>query len=86
MPQSFPSGQFTYVVAPFWADNDVRDEGQISYEIHTRGSSQLNRVNAFISSIENVSFNGTWMIVAEWYQMRPYPHYFGDPNPVFIAT
>ena len=56
------------IVAPFWAKNDITSRvGSISYEIHDSISSDhIRRVSSFISHQQEVKFEGTWMIVAEW--------------------
>ena len=66
-----------YLVAPFWADIDIRINGSISYEVHSTsaGSSSialLNRVSTFISNQKNTQFSGNWMLVASWSQVPAY--------------
>ena len=63
-----------YLVAPFWDDIDIsRDEtGQISYEIHQSGY-YLDRVNDFLQRKRPSAFSGSWMFVAYWDSVRPYP-------------
>ena len=87
-PQPFPTTQFfvrnAYVVAPFWSDNDIRRNGTIRYETHTRSTGTnstsgqlLDQVSSFIVNQENLttgSFLGQWMLVAEWDDVHPYPH------------
>ena len=75
--QAFPGSStisFRYLVAPFWDDIDIsRDEnGQISYEIHQSGY-YLDQVNDFLLRKRPSSFNATWMFVAYWDSVRPYP-------------
>ena len=48
--------------------------GEVSYEVHSGADSLLNGVSTFISSYEESEFLGTWMLVAEWNQVHPYPH------------
>ena len=61
-------------------------EGAVWYEVHTTGSPLLQQVNSFISSHEEISFGGTWMLVAEWNEVREYPHALaGQPDPVSSA-
>ena len=63
-----------YLVAPFWGDIDIsRDRaGQISYEIHQSGY-YLDQVNDFLLLKRPSGFNPTWMLVAYWDSVRPYP-------------
>lgn len=69
-PQRFsPSSPRTYIVAPFWANNDISNRiGQITYEVHTEGvsPSQIALVSTFISQQQQVQFRGNWMLVAQW--------------------
>ena len=87
-PQPFPTTAFftrnSYVVAPFWSDNDIRINGSIRYEVHSRvagpnttSARLLDQVSSFIINQRNLtagSFQGQWMLVAEWNEVHPYPH------------
>ena len=73
-PQLFQPVSFQYdnTVAPFWADNDVTQvNSSASYEVHNDSISPvlLTQVSIFISQQHQVNFTGTWMIVAEWFQV-----------------
>ena len=73
------------VVAPFWADINVNDGGNIWYETHTNSTSAalLTQVNEFIQTQHSNVFTGTWMLVAEWNNVPE----FGSPSPVsYIIT
>ena len=68
-----------YVVAPFWADHDIRKMGEVYYEVLKKGRSRsedavLNEVNQYVSLSTEQSFVGTFMILAEWRNVHPYPH------------
>ena len=69
-PQRFSaSSPFTYIVAPFWSNNDISNRiGNITYEVHSTevSQSQIALVSSFISQQQQVQFNGSWMIVAKW--------------------
>ena len=69
-PQSFsPSSPFTYIVAPFWANNDISNRvGNITYEVHTTEISPrcITLVSSFISQQQQVRFRGNWVLVANW--------------------
>ena len=77
----FPDGApGAYVVAPYWDDVDLRRAGNISYEVHSRsgnnpGSNQLlDEVSGFVENSTGQSFQGSWMLVAEWENVHPWPH------------
>ncbi|XP_065884099.1 mucin-like protein isoform X2 [Dysidea avara] len=80
----FPFPGFYYlrrfhVVAPYWSDNDIRREGEVSYEIFEKGRSSyddvlLDRVNTYLTANMMTNFSGTFMILAEWRDVHPYPH------------
>ena len=83
-PSPFPGYYYLrrfYVVAPYWADHDIRRKGSVSYETFERGKSRnddyiLNRVNDYLrsSDMAPLNFSGTFMILAEWNGVHPYPH------------
>ena len=83
-PSPFPGYYYLrrfYVVAPYWADHDIRRGGSVSYETFVRGRSQnddsiLMTVTDYLRSTNMASpdFSGTFMILAEWDGVHPYPH------------
>lgn len=78
-PSNVPETHFGYILAPFWADADLRLDGEIYYELHTSGDNSisdqlLNQVNGFISRELGVLFEGNWMMVATWDEVHPWPH------------
>ena len=83
-PSPFPGYYYLrrfYVVAPYWADHDIRRDGNVFYETFERGRSQnddsiLTRVTNYLRSTNMTSpdFSGTFMILAEWDDVHPYPH------------
>ena len=81
-PSPFPGHFYLrrfHVVAPYWADHDIRTDGNICYETFERGRSQnddltLDRVNTFLQLNMASNFSGTFMILAEWNGVHPYPH------------
>ena len=82
-PQPFPTDNFyihtSHVMAPFWADVDTRLAGSVSYETHHRGSNAesnavLERVSGFIAAQTNTNFTASWMLLAQWDRVHPYPH------------
>ena len=88
-PSLFPN-TFNYLVAPFWADIDITepDGGEIYYQVHSRGSNSvsdelLDEVSVFVSNSQQTVFNGSWMLVATWDQVKAYS---GDPFNVSLLT
>ena len=82
---NFPTANYfihsANVTAPFWSDVDTRLAGSVSYETHQRGfnaesNAKLERVSGFISARQNISFTASWMLVAHWDKVHPYPHGF----------
>ena len=64
---------FRYLVAPFWDDVDTRsDSGDIFYQTIDSGSF-LEQVNDYINYVRPTDFRATWMIVAYWVAVNPYP-------------
>ena len=66
-------------MAPYWADHDIRKDGHVCYETFNRGRSirddaVLGVVNHYISLNTDQYFSGTFMILAEWQDVHPYPH------------
>lgn len=74
-----------YLVAPYWDDIDIRLAGNISYEVHSSSSNNLgshqllNRISNFVEESTGSAFNGSWMLVAEWEGVHPWPHGIGSP-------
>ena len=82
----FPIGAASaYIVAPFWDDVDIRLAGNVSYEVHwsrenNPGSDQLlDQVSNFVKGSTGQSFSGSWMLVAEWKEVHPWPHGLNSP-------
>ena len=82
IPSPFPGHiyqRFFYIVAPYYSDNDIRRSGEVYYEIFRRGRSRndniiLDKVNLYLRLKTNEDFSGTFMILAEWRDVHPYPH------------
>lgn len=83
-PHLFPGTSFyNFLVAPFWSDNDIRrDVGAVSYWVYTGQSDSLTFVSTYISQQEQVKFNGTWMLAAEWSSV---PEYLGNLSIVSLC-
>ena len=67
----------TPFIAPYWIDNDLSVRGNVSYEVHGAESLLLREVSDYISSSQNVTFSGTWMMVAYWWDV---PELFLDDS------
>ena len=77
-PSAFPTNDpevyWEYLAAPFWSNSDLRQEGSVTWEIHT-SDVQTNNVSNFIQDeYGDTVFNGTWMMVVQWKNLHPYPH------------
>ncbi len=92
-PTNFYWTQQSKVVAPFWADNDIRKEGAVRYasycnitgkpdcQTHEEGQAILDEVNTYIQGTQADSddiFIGNWILIAFWDHVHPSPH--GDDN------
>ena len=87
-PTPFPGGApGAYIVAPYWDDVDLRRAGNLSYEVHSRRENNpesnqlLEEVSGFVEDSIRQSFQGSWMLVAEWKEVHPWPH--GVDNPIW---
>ena len=77
-PILFPghTTNYTYLVAPFWADHDTRPSGQVSYEVHY-SNALTSHVSQFISQQQMSNFTATWMLIAEWEGIQQYQSFGG---------
>ena len=68
---AFPTVSRDFVVAPFAADIDISTTGNV---IYSESFSQLsmNDVSEHIRVGTGTSFNGTWMLAAEWNRVPLY--------------
>ena len=55
---------YNNLVAPLWANYDIRSYGMISYEVHTTMTGLVSVVTNFIQEEEDEEFVGSWMMVA----------------------
>ena len=69
------------MVAPYWTDNDIRREGNVSYEVFQLQSTGsyadqlLDDISGYIREPNMSSdFTGCLMILAEWKNVHSYPH------------
>lgn len=92
VPQPFPgidnNVRSAHVVAPYWSDNDLRREGNVSYEVFEfqktgmHGDEVLITVSNYIMEEfgNATNFVGVYMILAEWNTVHPFPHGASDTN------
>ena len=66
-----PSSSYS-VVAPFAASISTAYTGSVRYNTFTTGDTNINTVSSHIRSELGGSFSGTWMIVADWYNVPQY--------------
>ena len=72
-PASFPLGDSRRLVAPFWADVDTRNGGQVFYR-ETTDSQLLKRATNDVTAtfVDHRKFKATWLFVATWYEVAFY--------------
>ena len=86
-PQLFPTDDYyiqqSFVIAPFWSDNDIRKEGTVRYTVvHPEdNNANGNNVGPFdmakviiTNNANDADFSGTWMLVVQWDKVHPHPH------------
>ena len=81
VPFPFDSTTNELLVAPFFVDIDIRQVGQISYEVHNSTISEtiLSRVDLLINRSMSTEFHGQWLLVAKWDDV---PEYGGNSSIV----
>ncbi|XP_033100056.1 protein mesh-like isoform X2 [Anneissia japonica] len=79
-PDPFPLDGDRRVVAPFWADVDTREGGQVYYrEVLRQNNEQLtDRATVIVRNtfIDQDDFTATWLFIATWYSVS----YYGSSN------
>ena len=83
-------------MAPFWNDHDLRESGNVRYAVinsdeGTESAKLIKDISKFIQLNHEQAgmdeFEGTWMLLAHWDNVHPYPHgsnywyyidYYGD--------
>lgn len=87
--QLFPYGQ--HIIAPYWTDNDATLYGRVSWEAYSSTDSQISseiiaKVTNFIRiDTSSKTFNGNFVLVANWSEMHPYPagQHIANAEPYF---
>ena len=67
----FPGLSGRFLLAPYWDDINIVNGGSISYELFDSGYF-LDEVNSYLYRKLPSNFEGTWMIVANYYMVAPY--------------
>ena len=80
---TFSTSSSYSVVAPFAASISTASTGSVRYNTFTTGDTNINTVSSHIRSELGGSFSGTWMIVADWYNV---PQYGGSFVSVYTRT
>ena len=80
---TFSTSHSYSVVAPFAASISTASTGSVRYNTFTTGDTNINTVSSHIRSELGGSFSGTWMIVADWYNV---PQYGGSTVSVWTHT
>ena len=80
IPILFPTDNIDiYVLAPYWADHDIRLYGNVSWEMYSTGDTPttddiIDMVNNFINNNTNeTDFVGHFMFVGFWEETHPFP-------------
>ena len=78
-PFEFPSPDVLdfSIVAPFFFDVDIRESGNITYEVHTEGKI-LDFMSVFVTKEEEIPFKANWMLLVYWNAVPA----FREPNKV----
>ena len=75
-PTNWTSVEKSFIAAPYWSDSDIRSTGSVCYEVHddVDSSPLLRTVSDIIHKLTGTSYNGYWLMVAEWRNVHPFPH------------
>ena len=72
-PETFPLDGNRRLVAPFWADVDTRNGGEVFYR-ETTDSNLLQQATNDVTTtyVDHRKFQATWLLVATWYEVAFY--------------
>ena len=73
-PSTSPDTYWAYLVAPFWSDADLRVEGTVTWKVYNRSDIDFSPVDNVVTSDQNTSYVGSWMLVVRWDGIHPFPH------------
>ena len=66
--QDIPTDGYS-LVAPFYANTDMTTTGTVHYQTFSGDEEQTNMISSFITSTQGASFDGSWMLVADWFYL-----------------
>ena len=74
-------------MAPFWSDVDIVQNGSVCYTVHEKGGGRasnelLRQISAFIGG---ETFDGIWMLVAQWEDVHMYPYTYISSYPQYYS-
>ncbi|XP_078360279.1 protein mesh-like [Oculina patagonica] len=69
-PDAFPLGDNRRLVAPFWADADTRNGGDVFYR-ETTDPNLLQQATDDVTAafVDQRKFKATWLLIATWYEV-----------------
>ncbi len=76
-PSLYQDAGDTFLIAPYWADNDISESGGVHYEVYEQNhADQVERfdlVGSFIANntVSSEAFEGSWMILVGWEDCPP---------------
>lgn len=89
-PKTFPVSGYnardSFVVAPYWSDNDIRRSGSVKYinfssadasNAESEGRQLMDEVNRYVQAQQGETeerFEGNWLLAAHWDHVHPSPH------------
>uniref|UniRef100_A0A1X7TZY4 VWFD domain-containing protein n=1 Tax=Amphimedon queenslandica TaxID=400682 RepID=A0A1X7TZY4_AMPQE len=75
-PTNLTNVENGFIVAPYWSDSDIRSTGSVCYEVHDdiNSSPLMRTVSDIVHKLTGTSYNGYWLMVAQWRNVHPFPH------------
>ena len=72
-PDAFPLGDNRSLVAPFWADADTRNGGNVFYR-ETTDPNLLQQATYDVTAtfVDQRKFKATWLFIATWHEVAFY--------------
>lgn len=72
-PDAFPLGDNRRLLAPFWADVDTRNGGDVFYR-ETTDPNLLQQASNDVTAtfVDQRKFKATWLFIATWYEVAFY--------------
>ena len=65
-PDSFPTNINEAIIAPYWADVDIRWFGDISYRVTSNVGSLGRADNDIRRAFPNINFSSRYLFIATW--------------------